>query len=229
MEKINLESGDLGPDFSKENYEEKYDLISDEEDDFYEEEDDDWDYDEYENQRYREPLEDLPTELIDTINLKEELEDQDIENIYIWYAEAMQRRNRLALNYSDFIYHFFEMGSWESTVSYGNLEKGYVFGFYKNEIFIPTHFAPKTMKSGYELFKELAENKSLPVATAVTTDLAETLMKMKGWHRLKSKFLSYFSSEIKEKVIVHNSAKGIRIKLISLVKEFWNETKRLKS
>jgi predicted RNA-binding protein len=41
-------------------------------------------------------------------------------------------------------------------------------------------------------------------------------------------FLAYFNSELKKKTIVYNSAEGVRTKLIGLIKEFWDETKKLK-
>jgi hypothetical protein len=175
-----------------------------------------------------EEIENLPEGMINTIKLAKSLNPEELQKIYEWYSSAMDRRDREPLEYDRFCYHFFEGASWEPTYAMGDMEKGFVFGFYKHEIFIPTHFAPKTMKGGYSIFKELADNKELPVASAVTDDLAKTLLKMKGWHKLKIGFLAYFNSELKKKTIIYNSAEGVRTKLIGLMKEFWDETKRLK-
>jgi hypothetical protein len=154
----------------------------------------------------------------------------------------MRRRDREPLEEKRFIHYFFEEGSYEPTVAYGDMERGFIFGFYRGEIFIPTHFAPKIvikdgedgksglglLRGGYSILKELSERKDLAVATAVTDDLAKTLMKMKGWHRMRINFLAFFNQELEKKVLVYNSAIGIRKKLVALVREFWEETKRMK-
>jgi hypothetical protein len=226
MEKIPIiNSQDLGPDFIKPEYKDNdysnyeppkespiIEEIGNEEDGIEEVEE----------------IENLPKGMVSTMKLAKSLNSEELREIYEWYSSAMDRRDREPLEYDRFCYHFFEGASWEPTYAMGDMEKGFVFGFYKHEIFIPTHFAPKTMKGGYSIFKELAENKELPVASAVTDDLAKTLLKMKGWHKLKIGFLAYFNSELKKKTIIYNSAEGVRTKIIGLMKEFWDETRKLK-
>lgn len=233
MEK--LSSQDLGPDFTKPDYkpkdfsdfEEKLDTDTVTVETFPLEETGNA-ISAQEQQQTPEKKENLPEGLINTIDLVESLSTEDIELVYKWYSEAMGRRDREPLLEGNFINHFFGGGSWEPTYAFGKMEKGYILGFYKHDIFIPTHFAPKTMRDGYTLFKELADNKEMPVATAVTDDLSETLLKMDGWHKLNVSLLAYFNSDLKKKVVVYNSAKGIRTKIIGLLKEFWEETRQLK-
>lgn len=173
--------------------------------------------------------ESIPPELVRTESLKESLDSVDLEAIYEWYKGAMMRRDREPLNKEAFIHHFFEEGSREPTYAKGDMEKGFILGFYKYDMFIPTHFAPKSIRTGYELFKELGEDTEMAVATAVTKDLAETLLKMDGWHKMNTTFMSYFSGGLKEKVLVYNSANSVRNKLIKLAKQFWEETKSIEN
>jgi hypothetical protein len=225
MEKINLNADEMGPKFENSDFENTDFNDFDPEDEVsdilhYPYKEKDFNYSE-------ELLEDIPDSLVDTITLSKTLNKKQLSELYSWYSNAMIRRDREPLEVGRFMSHFFEEGSSELTVSYGDSRRGYLFGFYKEEIFIPTHFLPKTMKGGYGLFKELSERKDLPVATAITEDLADTLLKMRGWHDFKTKFLSYFSDSMHEKVLVYNSAKGMKRKLISLARELWEESKRI--
>jgi hypothetical protein len=178
-------------------------------------------------ERQTEP-EDVHESLVNLRDLRTQLTPDEIHDVYTWYAVAMQRRDREPLEEDRFIGHFFEAGSWDATFVFGDIERGFTFGFYKHGIFIPTHFAPKTPRGGYDLFKMLAEHETLSVATAVTEDIATTLRKMKGWHRLHVSFLAYFNDMLQEKTVLFNSAKGTRQKMVGLVKEFWRETKSLR-
>ncbi len=168
----------------------------------------------------------IPSGILDTD--KFEGGQEELDAIYGWYADAMLRRDRQPLEQNRFQRHFFEEGARNKTYMYGDMEKGFVFGFCKYGIFIPTHFAPKTMRGGYEIFKTLAENKEIPVVGAVTEDLADTLKKMKGWKTWKISLLAYFNNDLIDKVVVYNSYPKIRRKMLSLVREFIKETEELK-
>lgn len=130
---------------------------------------------------------------------------EDVNSLYTQYAIAMRRRDREPLSRERFISHFFENGSIDKTYMYGNPADGYLLGFKKYGIFIPTHFAPTGIKGGYRLFKELAESTDLPVVMAITPDLVATIRKMKGWHELGQSFQSRLGDETVEKEIVYNS------------------------
>lgn len=111
-------------------------------------------------------------------NTAEIVKDAPSQDVYSWYAKAMLRRDREPLSENSFNYHFFESGSLEETVAFGENNKGYLLGFKKHKVFTPTHFAPKTIRGGYELFKALGESEDIPAVLAITEDLAETLEKM---------------------------------------------------
>ncbi len=167
----------------------------------------------------------VPEQLLSTEILKNSLKSEDFETIYQWYADAISRRDREPISKESFIHHFFEGGAWESTYAKGDMEKGFIFGYYKFDIFIPTHFAPKSIRTGYELFKEMADDSEVAVATTVTDDLAETLLKMKGWNKLNVPLFAYFNSELQKKVLVYNNSKGIKFKLAKLMLDFKKEMK----
>ncbi len=146
------------------------------------------------------------------------------EEIYVWYKNAIERRDREALEEGRFIYHFFEGGSLDETYSFGDTEKGFLLGYKKQGVFIPTHFAPKTMRGGYELIKELGEGHRTPAVMSVTPDLTDTISKISSWHVVDLSFLSQFRGEALEKEFVYNSHPDTKKLLPLLVNEFIEES-----
>lgn len=146
------------------------------------------------------------------------------EEIYSWYKNAIERRGREALEEGRFIYHFFEGGSFDETYSFGDLEKGFLLGYRKQGVFIPTHFAPKTMRGGYELIKELGEGHRTPAVMSITPDLTDTISKIPSWHVVDLSFLSQFHGEVLEKEFVYNSHPDTEKLLPLLVNEFMEES-----
>lgn len=169
----------------------------------------------------------LPKGLQITAELANSMSESDLDGIYDSYAKAMSRRDRAPLAPVRFRRHFFEGGSLDSTCAYGDANRGFLLGLWKHEIFIPIHFAPKTLRGGYELFRELAKSAEIPVVTAVTEDIAATLKKMDGWKTRNISLLSYFSSDLVKKTLVYNSCPGIWRKMGVLVKEFIAETREM--
>lgn len=90
----------------------------------------------------------IPDDLINSNDFFERYGEEMIDDIYQWYATAMQRRDREPLEKNRFISHFFKGFSTDPTYLYGDYTSGYLLGIFKNDIFIPTHFAPKTMRGG---------------------------------------------------------------------------------
>lgn len=177
----------------------------------------------YKNQETSKEENPEPFTLLETKELVEqnpELEDL----IYDWYANAMTRKDREALDKERFVYHFFEGGSTQPTVSFGNKEKGFLLGFIKNGIFVPTHFAPKTLKGGYELIKDLGGSKILPSVMAVTPDLTDTISKIPTWHALDLGFLSTFRNKVTEKNIVYNDHTEVQNLMSGLLSEYLDES-----
>lgn len=159
-------------------------------------------------------------------NTKEIIEDNPelVEDIYSWYKNAMERRGREPLEEGRFISHFFKGGSIDDTFSYGDLEKGFLFGFEKYGVFVPTHFAPKTIRGGYELIKNLGESNHIPSVMSITPDLTDTISKMPSWHVMDLSFLQSFRDEILSKNIVYNDHPNVKNLMLGLVNEYLEES-----
>lgn len=129
--------------------------------------------------------------------------------VWSWYSKAMERRGRVALSFRAFFSHF-NGGSFSQTFRFGNGKDGFLLGVEEKGLFVPTHFAPRTLRGGYRLFEEL---RSVPSLLAVTDDLSLTLKKMPGWYKLPVRFSSSFRGEDVSKTIMIN-----RLGIISLGK-----------
>jgi hypothetical protein len=147
------------------------------------------------------------------------------DQIYKWYSAAIQRRDRQPLEEGRFIAHFFEGLSFDETFAFGNLEKGFLLGFLKYGVFTPTHFAPKTMRGGYELIKTLGESLDVPAVMSVTQDLTETISKLQAWHKVDMSFLAMFRDQLEQKDVVYNSHPDVRNLMMGLVAEYLAESK----
>ena len=155
------------------------------------------------------------------------LEDVASSDLYSWYSTAMLRRQRDPLPEESFKAHFFEQGSLDETFAYGEKEKGYLLGFNKFNVFTPTHFAPKTLRGGYELFQSLGNSEDVPAILAITEDLAETLSKMPSWHKLeiKKEILASFRGELVKKEIYYNSHPEVENLMLGLLVQYMNENR----
>lgn len=163
----------------------------------------------------------VPSELIPSPALFE-TQGVDMSEVYEWYAAAMSRRGRMPLDAERFVSHF-EGRSFDPTYAFGERERGYILGYLKHEVFVPTHFAPKTLRGGYDLMKRLGESTSIPAVMSVTPDLEETLAKMPAWKTLDSSYLGTFRDQIAEKKIVYNSHPDTTRLMVGLVSEYIDE------
>lgn len=181
--------------------------------------------DEYKDKKEGAYLEDEP-EVIPLRKTNDILVETDWKEIYDSYAKAMSRRDREPLAEESFYEHFFNDGSLDETFAYGNSEKGYFLGFNKFNVFIPTHFAPKTLRGGYELVKELGDNQNIPAVMAITEDLGKTLDKMPSWKKIEisEEILSYFRGNIVKKEIYYNSSDKVKNLMVGLLSEYLNES-----
>ncbi|MFA6514177.1 MAG: hypothetical protein WCT50_02710 [Patescibacteria group bacterium] len=158
---------------------------------------------------------------------KELLNEVSSDDLYSWYSTAIQRREgRKPLSEDSFKCHFFEREGFNETFSYGDSEKGYLLGFQKFGVFIPSHFAPKTLRGGYELLKALGDSDTIPSILAITEDLAETLKKMPSWHKIEigKDVLSYFRGELVKKDIYYNSHPEVQNLMMGLMLEYLNQS-----
>lgn len=165
----------------------------------------------------------VPSDLVPTSDIFER-QGVTLEEIHGWYAAAISRRDREPLELERFVSHFGGM-SFDPTFAFGEREKGYLLGYLKYGVFVPTHFAPKTMRGGYELMKRLGESVNVPAVMSVTEDLEKTLCKMPFWHTLGIGFLASFREYLAEKKVVYNSHPDTKNLMHGLVSEYLEETK----
>ena len=145
------------------------------------------------------------------VNIQEEIAPSEElrEAVYYAYAKAISRRNREPLPEGRFNYHFFEGGNRGDSVAFGDEKRGYLLGVRDDElgIFTPTHFAPFSMRGGYDLLQELGESDSIPSILAITDDLERTLEKMPCWHSvdLPTEIVAGFhTGELLKKRLMYN-------------------------
>lgn len=166
----------------------------------------------------------IPTDLILTSKIFDK-QAVTLEDIHEWYVAAISRRDREPLEKERFVGHFEGM-SIDPTFAFGERDKGYILGYLKYGVFVPTHFAPKTMRGGYELMKRLGESESVPAVMSVTEDLEVTLAKMPSWKTLDMGFLASFREELAEKKVVYNSHPDTKNLMLGLVSEYLDEAKK---
>lgn len=165
--------------------------------------------------------EDVPKGLINADQFTKMYGKEFESEIYEWYEKAITRRDREPLEEDRFLYHFFENGSFDRPYLYGDaIKKGYLLGFVKKGVFIPTHFAPKGLKGGYKIFEELGKGE-IPTLLMITEDLAKSLSRIKGWVFEDIEIPAYFRGEDIKKKIAHNNLP--KEKLAELARELLNQ------
>ena len=123
----------------------------------------------------------------------------------IWknYATAMEMKDREPLEEGRFNYHFFKEGNYDDSVVFGGEKDGLLLGSNVDGIFIPTHFAPTSLKGGYRLIKDLVKS-DIPTALFITEDLKRTIKKMDGWKTIPLPINTDFRGEKVKKYMVVN-------------------------
>jgi hypothetical protein len=163
--------------------------------------------------------ENIPEGLLSTGEFLKMYGQEAADEIYEWYADAISRRDREPLEDDRFRFHFFERGSHDPTYMYGDMKQGYLLGFVEKGAFIPTHFAPKSLRKGYELVQELGKSKDIPSVMMITADLVKTITKFPEWTSIDQKVLTSFSGEECYKIPVYNSHPDAKKALIEIAKE----------
>lgn len=128
--------------------------------------------------------------------------------IYDNYATAMERRNRVPLSEESFRHHFFEGGSYDEPVIFGDKNNGCILGCKIKGVFVPSHFAPTSFMGGGRLIRNLLKS-DIPTALFITEDLKKTIMKMKGWKALPVNIKTEFRGEEVNKVMVVNKWEAV--------------------
>lgn len=83
-------------------------------------------------------------------------------------------------------------------VKFGNYKLGFILGHHNNGCYIPSHFAPRTMKGGVKLLSLFSKEN---VILAITDDLSKTLEKMSCYHNTDIVIPNYFRGELVHKYI----------------------------
>lgn len=119
--------------------------------------------------------------------------------VYSWYKSAMaSRRPGSELPYDNFCYHT------SSVMAWGDIKQGFIFGEIRKGVFCPSHFAPRTKKSGVRLIKSLMASDYL-VAFAVTEDLAVMFRRMENSFNFSNmEFHTVFRNTPCKKVVFTN-------------------------
>ncbi|MFA6476004.1 MAG: hypothetical protein WCV68_01160 [Candidatus Paceibacterota bacterium] len=168
----------------------------------------------------------IPLGLIDTAEFFYHYGEEKADEIFGWYEKAITRRGREALGSSSFFYHFFTEGSTERNFMFGNNRDGYLLGPVRHGVFIPSHFAPRSLRGGVALMKGLGESETIPAVLAIPDDLAETLSKMPVWRKTGLSFPTLFRGQIQNKQIVYNSHPEVKGLLPLLKEDYEAEVKR---
>jgi hypothetical protein len=169
---------------------------------------------------------DIPPGLTDTNFFTYQQGIDKAKEIYEWYSKAIRRRDRLPLDEPGFLHHFFDTYSREKKYMYGNNQDGYLLGVTKRGVFVPTHFAPRTLRGGYNLIHNLGASQSIPCVMAITDDLVETIEKMPSWSNAGISFPSWFRNQVQNKQIVYNSHPDMEKLLPLLAQDYLDEADR---
>lgn len=133
------------------------------------------------------------------IMFKQQLEQSGLKHVYQWYANAMRRRRPDSeLSYESFVNHFHYNDYGNSCFIFGNYKLGFILGHTANGFYIPSHFAPRTMKGGLKLLSLLAKHN---IVLAITDDLSKTLEKTNYYHFTDIIIPSYFRGTLTNKYI----------------------------
>lgn len=146
----------------------------------------------------------------------------ELEAIHPHYKSAMEsRRVGCALEIDSFINHFSNGFEYGTLIAFGNEVDGYILGDITYNIFKPSHFAPKTKRGGYNLFKAL---KNEDVILFVTNDLASMLSKI-GYYTFSNWTVPmWFRGEIVTKYIYTSCGELVSLisKILSMNIDFNN-------
>lgn len=170
-----------------------------------------------------EKIDRIVTDLISPEEFEEKNGKDGILEIYSWYEDAIRRREREPLPQDRFIAHFFEGRSLDEPKIFGEYNLGYLLGFQKYGVFIPTHFAPKTLRGGLKLITELGDHPSIPAVMAITEDLRDTIVKIPSWKEYDLSFMAEFMRNNVGKKIVYNSHPDTKRLMLGVLTEYMNE------
>lgn len=137
-------------------------------------------------------------------NLGDELESDEYDDnftendmaflskIYAQYKNSMGRR-RPGSALQDYRFYYY-ITTRAMCFNYGN---SYVFGNFTNGYFKVSHFAPASMREGYEMLKELSTYDN--VIFTVTSDLSPMLKKIGFYGNDNAKIMMFFRNELVNK------------------------------
>lgn len=117
-----------------------------------------------------------------------------LSQIYRQYRDAMGRRRPDSVLEDYRFYYYITQRA--MCFNYGN---SYLFGQFSNGYFKVSHFAPASMREGYEMLKEISKYDN--VIFTVTSDLAPMLKKIGFYGNDNAKIMMFFRNELVNKQI----------------------------
>ena len=153
---------------------------------------------------------DATFDIVDFMEYHSELDHERIySKVYKKYKNAMERKKgRTALDYEFFTRHFFLDGSYDETKIFGSDEKGYLLGNNIEGTFLPTHFAPASLRAGASLINDLNIN-NISTCFFIPDDLRDTIIKLDGWKFINKPIPMNFRGEIVLKYPVFNKYRAL--------------------
>lgn len=180
-----------------------------------------------ENEEQQYHYQDDTFEIVDFMNENSELDHERIySKVYKKYQNAIERKKgRSALDYPGFTRHYFLEGSYDETKIFGNDEKGYLLGSNVEGTFVPTHFAPASLRAGAILINDLNVS-DISTCFFIPEDLRDTIIKLDGWKYINYPIPMNFRGETVLKYPVFNKYKALLgIAIRSAKKEYNNKYK----
>lgn len=137
---------------------------------------------------------------VPTSTISKNLPEEQYFTIWQQYKNAMERRRPgSVLSLDRFVNHLLN----NSYIFQYN--DSYILGQFYRGLFVPSHFAPKNIREGYEALKELKQYDN--VAFAVTKDL-EPMLKKLGYRSLPLSITRQFRGDDVEKSLLVSSLFG---------------------
>jgi len=149
----------------------------------------------------------------------------DLVDIHKNYSKMMSRkRPESVLPLENFVYHFENMICNGTAGVYGNPKDGYILGkmIYVDDecIFMPSHFAPTSLKNGVKLLTSIRKDITVSVVLAITEDLKDMLSRMTGYYTLNGLETNMFFRNMFVKKYIYSNNGYILEKISHLINNF---------
>lgn len=139
------------------------------------------------------------------------------DRIWLNYARAITRRGREATDQQ------FLTGKWAQVSPFFiRHRQSYLLGVMVGGLFIPTHFSPSSLRSGYELIEKCKAEK---VIFAVTPDLVQDLTRMGFWKvpGFVMKIADWLGFSTRKSIAVSPAVSWLDLHQLLTCGDYWNK------